>query len=801
VPDLQTMPGVRTREHATAQHEFTPSRKLGDATEVGRWEMQTPAYRGQVTRLQRRPAPLAGGLPDDWTHADKRLRAEVIGSDGLARWLYANQIDNVGGLGPARYAAVKATLGDGLGTASSEAEFAKLRASGRLLGGSDPDLSSYLRDGEQVLVLGGSPTGAWAGQDAARRGARATIVGEDLPGAKPVAAQAELMRLLRQGDASQIEAFLEARVAQTHGGSALRRNRQPGTAYAPAEHRPSNLTVELGVPTKMRQLPDGRVEVTLGVGEASARAAVAAEGVAVLGETATVRIYDRVIAAYGQDPGAPGGQAALLGKGAEADVAGNALREVPADTIALRMILESKDGALVGLESLDGSVRLLGAAYASPQLAPWVIAAERASFLAKSGEATLVSHTGARISDDSPKQGGVIELQRDKLPVANEVLMARNYQLHERAGDTLRLPAEQPQRWSQELERFLTLGMHGAEGRIKATLLASGRDGVHTFRVHNGAEEVGLIRVYDSMAAAELDVQVRAMVREAVPTLEPEIGRGAVRVGAGQAELTSHRAEADARHGKTMAALAEQWAAMPEGTEKQRQRKDEAFDNTVGAAVKRTAETLGTLHRAFASGEVMSAAAKEQAISAVHAELAAPEVARVLGGAAEVAKVRAMLAPMEAGFRAAQIPTTAELGDARAAALRFKDYKRDDAATKAAQEEDPSSEVMMFGRLSAEDVAGVAATLDAKTGKGTGAGAADVAEFLASLRAVPELAGRWVAIERRFFDDYARAAGIRRADIARATRWYMFRSALQRLSMGDSADLTRLTSSDVEPAQ
>jgi hypothetical protein len=468
------------------------------------------------------------------------------------------------------------------------------------------------------------------------------------------------------------------------------------------------------------------------------------------------------------------------------------LHEVPADTIALRMILESKDGALVGLESLDGSVRLLGAAYASPQLAPWVIAAERASFLAKSGEATLVSHTGARISDDSPKRGGVIELQRDKLPVANEVLMARSYQLRERAGDALRLPGEQPQRWSQELERFLTRGMHGAEGRIKATLLASSRDGVHTFRVHNGAEEVGLVRVYDSMAAAELDVQVRALVGEAVPTLEPEIGRGAVRAGAGQAELTSHRVEVDARRGKTMAALAEQWAAMPEGTEKQRQRKDEAFDNTVGAAVRRTAETLGTLHRAFASGEVMSAAAKEEAIAVVHAELATPEVARALGGAAEVAKVRAMLAPMEAGFRAAQIPTTAELGDARAAALRFKDYKRDDAATKAAQEEDPSSEVMMFGRLSAEDVAGVAATLDAKTGKGTGAGAADVAEFLTSLRQTSELLPKMAELEKQLFRIYEETTEASAFDMKAAVRWFEVAQAVHRVVRGDPSAIAGL---------
>ncbi|MEZ4364191.1 MAG: hypothetical protein R3B48_28715 [Kofleriaceae bacterium] len=791
VPDAQTLPGVRTREHSTAQEAFTTSRQLADATEVGRWEMQTPAYRAQVTRLERRPE----AVPSDWTHPDKRLRAQVTGSDGKPRWVYANHVDNVGGLGPADYRSVKAILGDGAGSASSEAEFAKLRASGRLLGGSDPDISSHLQAGEQVLVLGGSATGAWAAEDAARHGAKTTLVGEERPGEAPLAAEARLKELLRQGDARAIQEFLDQRIGATHRGGALRRNQGPGTAYGPLEQRPSNLTVELGVPTRMRLLPDGRVEVTIGVGEANARAAVAAEGHAVQGETATVRIYDRVVVGYGQDPGAPGGAAALLGKGAPREVSGQPLPEVPKETIALRMILESQDGRLVGLESVDGSVRLVGAAASSEALAPWVVASERTAFRAKVIEETTVTHTGAMVSSDSPKTGGVIELQRDKLPLANEVQAARSYRLGEAAGagETLRLPSGEPQVWRGALERFLTRGMHGGEGRVKAQLVEQGRDGVHTFRVHNGAEEVGLVRVYDSMTAAELDAQVRARVHAAVPTLEAELGRGSLKLGDGKvAELTSHGTEADARQGKTLDTLAREWAAMPEGTAEQRQLKERAFDNSVGAAVKRTAETLAALHKTFAAGESLSATEKELSIARVHAELSSPAVVRALGGEAEVAKVRAALAPIEAGFRAAHVPKTAELGDASAEALRYKDYHRDEAATKAAQQDDPDAEVMMFGKMSAEDVASVAKTLDPTTGKGTGVGAADVADYLASLRSVPELAGKQSTIEAQFLKVYAAKGNASRADTRSAAQWYAAVTAVRRIKAGERSALTLL---------
>jgi hypothetical protein len=801
-PALQTMPGVRTREHALDQEAFTPSHALGDATEVGRWEMQTPAYRGQVARLERRPAE----VPADWTHPDRRLRVDVVGPDGERRWVYANHVDNLGGMGPPALAPIRSALGGG---AAGEAALARLLASGRLLGGSDPHISAHLRAGERVAVLGGSPTGAWAGEDAARHGAHVTILGEAPPSGTrdavaPPVAEAELMQLLRRGDAGEIAAFLQRRTEQTHSGSGLRRNQQPGTAYAPAAQRPDNLAVELGVPTRIRQLDDGRVEVTLGIGEAHARAQVAAEGVAVQGETGTVRIYDRVIVAYGQDPGAPGGPGALLGKGAPSAprVEGQLPPEVPRETIALRMILEREDGSLVGLESLDGSVRLLGAAYASAALAPWVVAAERDAFVQKVTTPTGRTHTGETISDDSPKWGAVIEVQRDKLPVANEIHAARRYQLGEGNGEVLRLPAERPEAWRGELERFLTRGMHAGAGRVTARLLERGRDGVHTFRVHNGAEEVGLVRVYDSMAAVEVDAQLRALVARSVPTLEPELARGAVQTGEGKvAELSSHGAEADARQGRTLASLVEQWAAMPEQTEAQREIKKRAFGNTVGAAVKRTAETLAALHATFSSGELMSPAAKEREIAAVHAALASPQVARALGGAAEVAKVRAALAPLEARFRAAPLPRTVELGDASAAALRFKDYKRDELATAHARQQDANAEVMMFGKMSAEDVAGVGATLDGSTRKGTGTGAADVADFLASLREMPELAGTLGAVEKLLFDTYARASGVSRSDIAGATRWYEASAAIRGVAHGQTADLERLNSFSGDAAQ
>jgi hypothetical protein len=154
-----------------------------------------------------------------------------------------------------------------------------------------------------------------------------------------------------------------------------------------------------------------------------------------------------------------------------------------------------------------------------------------------------------------------------------------------------------------------------------------------------------------------------------------------------------------------------------------------------------------------------------------------------------VARVRAALGPLEAGFRAATLPKTAELGDASVGALRYQQYQRDEAATKAAQVENPKAKVMMFGKLSAEDVASVGQTLDLHTEHGTGSGAADVADFLSSLRADPRLAGKMGDVEALFFESYQKTSQVSKVDIAMGARWHEAATAIRLAEFGSSDSL------------
>jgi hypothetical protein len=754
IPDHQTMPGVRTREHTTQQGAYTQSQDLGDATEVGRLETQTAAYRARVVSIERRDHLNSG----NWSHTDRPLRSQVIANGDSPRWIYSNWFDNAGGMGPTNFTPVMDKLG-----ATPEAQhevLAEMRAKDRLLAGDDPDLSSKFHAGETVFVWGGSPTGAWAGEDAAMHGAKVHVVGESsklgTPGRpEPGTArefEAKLRRAGETGDAAEMARLLEQRVAETHSGSSLRRNQQPSATYG-ADARQRGIHVEVGVPTKMELQPDGRVKVTIGIGQQPG-----------------VRVFDRVVMALGQNPHDPGGPAALLGRGAETPDA-----DVPAGTIALRMVRD-KEGRLVALESVDGLVRLVGAAYASDKLARWVIPGERALFkqlvseIAKVGETT---HTGAKISADSPGVTTGIEAQRDRVPVANEVLAARDYRLpNSIAADRLSLPADRPEVWAERLEDYLTKSMRGRPGRVKVTLLQT-RDGVRLFHVMNGAEEVGVVRVYDSEQHAQLEAQVTSDVKAAVPTLDVGTDRGTSSVGGGNAlRLSSHAREATHARGASFDDLSSIWKHAGDNDKASARKR-------LDAAVTRTAQTLAELHNAFAhDGVLMTALDKQHKVAATKATLASSDIARTLG-ADEVSKIRAKLQPIEDAFMKARIPAAAELGDAGAAAFRYNDYKGDHS----------------FGSVSVAEVGAVAGTLDLVSHAARGAGAADVAQFLESIRRNPDLDGVVGELEKHFLDTYTKTLkNTPSHDLGAALAWYRISGEIDAVARGEPGAAARLTS-------
>ncbi|MEP6864551.1 MAG: hypothetical protein ABJE66_28275 [Deltaproteobacteria bacterium] len=697
-PVDQTMPGVRSREHAVDQEAYNKSNALGDATMVGRFEGQTAAYRGEVVGLERR----AQASAEAWAHPDKALRLRVRAKSG-ERWIYCDRFENAGGMGPPLWKPLAAITAGDLG---------ELRAKGLVLSGDDPALSTKLHAGERVLVWGGSPTGAWASQDAARHGSTADLVGESpnvrrtpQTTASTVTAEefaAQLREVIASGDDAAIEKLRDERITATHSGSLVPRNRVPGASYGRGA-ADAGIHVELGVPTKVELVDGGKLAVMIGVGEHP-----------------TTRIYDRLILALGQDPGSPGGPAGLLGKGAPNETA-----PVPPETVALRMILH--DGRLTGLESEDGSVRLVGAAYATPKLGPWVIASERARFkelagaLSHAGDAT---HTGGRISADSHGVTTGIEVQRDRVPLANELVGARDYRLPATlSAERLALPAGDVASWPTQLEALFTTALRARAGRVEV-YPESVREGMHSFRVYNGGQEVGLVRVYSDAAQAAREAEAAKAVTAAVPSLKEASERGVAQTEDGGAvSLVSHPRDANGMRGMTFEQLVENWQSAKDA-EKIRAK------GRIVAAVRTTARTLAELHARFRADTMMSVAQKEHEIASV---VAASEQSNVRArlSSNELAELDARLSSLATTLREATIPLTRTLRS-RANAFQYKDY--------AATGDRPA-----YGSVSVEDLGAAEAS---------GSASADVATYLQSLRANSSLASMTHDLEQTFIDEY-----------------------------------------------
>jgi hypothetical protein len=696
-PVDQTMPGVRSREHSLDQSSYNPSSALGDATMVGRFESQTPAYRAEVIGLERR-AQASGEM---WTHPDKPLRLRVRAGD-VERWIYCDRFENAGGMGPTNWKPLAAITAGDLGD---------LRAKGLVLAGDDPELSTKLRAGERVLVWGGSPTGAWASQDAALHGSTADLVGES-PAVhrgpettkSTVTADdfaAQLRAAIASGDDAAIERLRTERISATHGGSQVPRNRIPGASYGPGA-ADAGIHVELGVPTKVERV-EGKLAVTVGVGERP-----------------STRIYDRLIIALGQEPGSLGGPAGLLGEGASSDTA-----PVPEGTIALHMILH--EGRLAGLESEDGSVRLVGAAYATPKLGPWVIASERARFkelagsLSHAGDAT---HTGGKISADSHGVTTGIEVQRDRVPLANEVVGARDYRLPATLwADRLALPADDVAAWPAQLEAMFTTSLRARPGRVE--VYPEGvREGMHSFRVYNGGQEVGLVRVYNEAAQAAREAEAAKAVYAAVPSLKEANERGVAQTEDGGAvSLVSHPRDAKGARGTTFDQLVGEWN-VANGAEKLT-----AFQHVEGA-VRSAARTLSELHARMDAGRVMSAPQKEGEIARV---VAASQQARVRAGLNpnELVSLDTRLSSLAMAFRAAAVPVTRTL-HAGATTFGYDNYTG-------------LADKPTYAALSVEDIGAA---------DSPGSAMEDVATYLQSLRSNSLLAPKIDDLEQTFVEEY-----------------------------------------------
>lgn len=367
-PKAIDAPGMRTSEQTPRHDDYATSRDLGNALDIGRFENQVPAYRGEVVGFEARPDQPS----EDWLAPHRAMRVRVRGGDGNERWFYVDKLDYAGGAGPTKWASAK--------DITSESDFDHLRARGLLLAADDPQLSRKLKPGaERVFIWGGSASGAWAAEDAIRHGAKHADLMGDIVGDGRSQYLAELEAA--GGDPAKVAAVTERYLDAGHSGRSIQRNKAPGAAY----DNPS-IKVELGTPTKLEPSADGRVVVTIGDGE-----------------RAQVRVYDQVVVAHGQEPAAP--HAAPLVLGAPND----------ASRVRLTAVMD-EHGRLIGLESIDPpGIRLIGAAYATPAMLPWVHRRSVEPF--REGLKRLAR--AEDVSADSVGVKGGIETARMTIPTSN----------------------------------------------------------------------------------------------------------------------------------------------------------------------------------------------------------------------------------------------------------------------------------------------------------------------------------------------------------------------------------------------
>jgi hypothetical protein len=788
-------PGVRTTEQTPEGAPWIQSDELGRALDVGRIETQTPAYNGKVLALERRPpGAFATEGANGWKAPHRMLRVKVRDAAGTERWFYADRYDNAGGLGPGNLKAAKEAAGGHL---------EPMLASGQVLRADDPAYMQKLRGG-RTLVWGGSPSGAWAAEPAALpHGAEVTILGDTRQ-------PADWPTLLREYEdinfqitthvGGAVPESLAARkqaieklIVDAHSATSIRRNTKPGAPYAkhPTKKRAKGeIQIEFGTPSKIEPTDDGRVRVTVGTGE-----------------NAHTTVFDQVVVAHGQDPGAPGAPGGLLGEGAQGHGA-IPDGEVPKGTIALRPIYAAENTAagrpeqIVGLESIDPpGIRLLGAAYASPRMAPWVDKPYREKFVRDvkaMADERAVTRDHGKVSDDSRTVSAGFEVQRDQIPRGNEVLAAKSRYRLPSEDHTLALDPHNEAAWDGQVRDYFadlfSKDLRADAKWVRVERRGGGRSKALVYQVFIDGNDVGTYKVFDHpKAAAGEQKMLKELAAKHLTLMTPVGERGVMKVNAESGYQSALLMDsASGEDVKGMVKKVGDAATEAERSERLGKLKQ---------AARQVAMGLAEMHQKFESGGLMT---KEAKLSDANYFLdksfrdGGEDVAKVKSilGDTDFARVKAQLeGPLLEAFLAAKVPATAYHGDANTGNFFLDEYKPNPKKRGEGT----------FEKVSVIDVGSMQWSLEApgKAGDGTTngnkTGAADVARFLGSLETLTPgaLAPREIAEIRRefekvYYNSFARNHHVLdRTNYAAAEKWY--RIEIQVTAMrGDPSAKARL---------
>ncbi|HWU88901.1 MAG TPA: DUF4157 domain-containing protein [Kofleriaceae bacterium] len=643
-------PGLHPGDMTTDQHGYIDAKPLANAIMLGKYRVGMARYPGHAEGH----AEFKGNHSASEWPSSKLCRVKVNG-----KYFYADAIDLAVGPGPSK------GIDPGLVKGGLEgADYQAMYRDGRVFYG-DQSPTRVVKPGGKVVVWGGSGNGAAMAEYFAKTGCDVTWVARESAKAPPPTVKPELEQIAKKlqdpaSSAEEKKVLLERqRELKAFGQAMLPRNVEEAFDSPLAKEKIH------------RQIGDISKIEPIEVEEGGAKA----QKVKLTTSTGEL-IVDQLVVSQGQNPEAPGAAGHFV------------------DGIELEMILDH-EGTLVGLQSAHprGAVRLLGAAFADPKLAPHVVADQRAAFQVKLAE------QAAKLPSNSKGVAPSIANAAITIQAANDVLAVQSYKLPGNSTSVTLNPADQAI-WPQQVATFLGGEMGVDPARITVDPVGDGKSGAPVFRVRLGNEELGYFKVFDDVGKAQTEVSmIQQLAAKKLRHMEVVGEKGAVGVADGQGGtkggMMMETADGTSVDGM-IKSLPTEPSLRPEAIAKVRE------------AVVKVARGLAEMHKAFADGEPQTLAQKQ---SEARYTLGKLDAIRAQIGEAHYARLEAALQAQISAYEAAKVPATASHGDANTGNFI----------------------VGSDGKLKVIDVSDMQWSIDG-SGKVKGTGAADVARFLESLQ-------------------------------------------------------------------
>jgi hypothetical protein len=347
--------GTGMRETATSGNDrYMRAGEHADNVAMQRDLHGVSVYPGQAGPAESRPAAGAGPAWPDFA-AGANVRLPVTGPDGQVRYIYTKRLDMAAGAGPSRPLPTS-VLPDAVRQSMPE---------GVLLGGDQAFRPDMVAPGSSVAVVGAGASSAWSVEASAQNARDVHWIGREQRASNPDwsadlrTRHAEIEQRIQTAATPEARQRAEAEMtrfmfAEVPGNGNLPRNQQRGAAFDETLHRSADRPDAPIQQHVVQANPDS--------GEMDMRISYEPQEP---GGRSRVRIQmadgreiwaDHLVTAIGQSGTRPGGPGDLLRNfnGQLEPILG------PPDATGFRPV--------VGLQSPDGAIRVLGAAATSPSV-------------------------------------------------------------------------------------------------------------------------------------------------------------------------------------------------------------------------------------------------------------------------------------------------------------------------------------------------------------------------------------------------------------------------------------------------